>query len=123
MMIPPRRRSRPALPIALAIAAACAGAGCTHSVHQYTVGDYAGELRAPAARAVMAEATTKDWFFSTNNDFADVAYERLLAQCPGGEVQGIHTRHSTSHGFLSYTRKLILRGWCVGGGTGGPTGG
>lgn len=97
-------------PVALALVALLLAGGCTHSVHQYTVSD--SVPGAACGRVITAEATDKDWLWSNSSDFADHAYHRLLAQCPRGEISGVHARHSTSHGFLYYKNKLVLRALC-----------
>lgn len=71
-----------------------------------------GELR--QGRLVHAQAEQFVVLsLATGTDFADEAYARLLQQCPEGILRGIQARHSTSHGFLSYTNRLHMRAYCV----------
>lgn len=84
---------------------------CTHSVHQVALSGF-GDLR--GGYPVSAEAEQFVVLSMTGNtDFADVAYDRLLEQCPDGVLRNIEARHSTSHGFLSYKNRLVVRAWCV----------
>lgn len=84
---------------------------CTHSVHQVTLSSF-GDLR--GGMPVSAEAEQFVVLgFTGDTDFADVAYDRLLQQCPDGVLRNIEARHSTSHGFLSYKNRMKVRAWCV----------
>lgn len=87
--------------------------GCTHSVHQVALGNF--DDLPPGARMhpVEAEADQRVFIATGNTDFADQAMQQLAASCPRGQVVGIQARHSTSLGFLAYTNKLKLTGYCV----------
>jgi hypothetical protein len=89
--------------------------GCTHSVHQVSVS--ADEVpRGAQIRRVTAQAEQHVVLYVTNNtDFVDEARRDLLAQCPRGELVAVETRHSTSHGFLSFDNKVRMTAWCVDG--------
>ena len=84
---------------------------CTHSVHQVALSGF-GDLRGGIPVSAEAEQFVV-LGFTGNTDFADLAYDRLLQQCPDGVLRNIEARHSTSHGFLSYTNRMKLRAWCV----------
>lgn len=88
-------------------------AGCTHSVHQVSVA--ADEVpRGAQLRRVTAEAEQHVVLYITDNtDFVDEARRQLLAQCPRGELLAVETRHSTSHGFLSFDNKVRMTAWCL----------
>jgi hypothetical protein len=106
-------RLRPLLPL-LAVLSLATATGCTYSIHQVHATDYLTEVPRGRSREISAEATQDViLYLTTSTDYVDQAYERLLAQCPGGEIVGIHGRHSTAHSFLSFTNKLVLRGLCV----------
>jgi hypothetical protein len=88
--------------------------GCTHSVHQVAVGGL--DDVPPGARLVQIESEAEQdviLYVTDNTDYADQAYRRLLAQCPEGRVVAIEARHSTSHGFLSFTNHVKLTGLCL----------
>jgi hypothetical protein len=89
-------------------------AGCTHSVHQIATGGLENIKLGANTRLVEAEAEQHVILYITGNtDYADEAYRALLAQCPDGELQAIEARHSTSHGFLSFTNHLKAQALCV----------
>lgn len=88
-------------------------AGCTHSVHQVALGGF--DDVPPSARLHPIEVVADQEVFiaSGNTDFADEAMQQLAAKCPHGRIVGISARHSTSLGFLAYTNKLRVTGYCV----------
>jgi hypothetical protein len=87
--------------------------GCTYSVHQVAMGGF--EDVPPSARLHPIEVVAAQEVFiaSGNTDFADQAMQQLAAKCPAGRVVGVSARHSTSLGFLAYTNKLRVTGYCV----------
>jgi hypothetical protein len=88
--------------------------GCTHSVHQVAVGGLEAVPAGAHVRAIEAEGEQFVFFYMTGNtDYADEAYQKLLAQCPHGQVVGVESRFSTSLGFLSYTNRMKMRGLCL----------
>ena len=98
---------------ALGCFAAALLVGCTHSVHQVSV-SVAEVSRGAQVRRVVAE--TKQYivlYITDNTDFVDEARRELLAQCPRGELVAVETRHSTSHGFLSFDNEVRMTAWCV----------
>jgi hypothetical protein len=44
--------------------------------------------------------------------YVDVAYQRLLAQCPG-DIVAVNTRYSTKLGFLSYMNTVEMQAFCL----------
>jgi hypothetical protein len=87
--------------------------GCTYSVHQVALGNFDDLPPDARLRPIEAEADQEVFVASGNTDFADQAMQRLAARCPRGQVVGIQARHSTSLGFMLYTNKLKLSGFCV----------
>ena len=88
--------------------------GCTHSVHQVSAATAADIPFGAHVRQIEAEDEQHVVLYITDNtDFADEAYDKLIAQCPRGEVVAIEARSSTSHGFLSFDNKFKLTGWCL----------
>lgn len=86
--------------------------GCTHSVHVNHTSDY--QLSKPLSeyRRIEARAEQKVILMSTSATYASEAYKDLMEQCEGGVVTGIQTRYSTSHGFLSWTNVIEMKGYC-----------
>ncbi len=98
----------------LVLAGALVASGCTYSIHQVHSTDYLTEVPRGRSRVITAEATQDViLYLTTSTEYVEQAHERLLAQCPQGEIVGIHGRHSTAHSFLSFTNKLVLKGLCV----------
>lgn len=102
---------------ALALAVALSATGCTHALHQATVSGFEPpEPLAPGARATRVSAESEQFVvlsIASGTAFVDEAYQRLLAQCPAGQLVGVLARHSTDHGPLSYTNRLRLEGTCL----------
>lgn len=88
-------------------------AGCTHSVHQVAMGNFDDVPPTARLHPVEVEADQEVFIASGNTDFADQAMARLAATCPHGRIVGVSARHSTSLGFLAYTNKLRVTGYCV----------
>jgi len=90
------------------------GVGCTHAVHLYHV----SELEAQFNRKKLAEISSESTQFTVmgfiqNTDYVNQAFEDLKGQCLKGNVVGINTRYSTSHGFFSWTNKIKMTAYCV----------
>jgi hypothetical protein len=88
---------------------------CTHSVHQYQVGDQvlpsAGETKeAKRVRASASQFTILG--FVTNTDYINHAWNKLQSLCPEGTLSGINTRYSTSHGFFYWTNEVKMTAYC-----------
>lgn len=97
-----------------ALALGLGSSACSYSIHQVHATDLLTEVPRGRSRVISAEATQDVFLYlTTSTDYVDQAYNRLLNQCPGGEIVGIQGRHSTAHSFLSYTNKMVLRGYCV----------
>ena len=95
------------------LAAALTLSGCTHSVHVNHTSDY--RLTKPLADYLVVEARSEQNVFMgfvANTTYADEAFSNLQAQCPKGQVTGIQTRYSTSHGFLSWKNVILMKGYC-----------
>lgn len=97
-----------------ALAAAVFTAGCTHSIHQVQVSDFRPykALERGDVVAASAEQFTVMGFTGETN-YVDQAYQRLQQKCPTGNLTGITTQISTSHGFFSWTNKALMQGLCV----------
>ena len=89
--------------------------GCTHSLHVSHVSDFSPTFKSYAqgelVRARQEQFTVLG--FVTETNYVDLAYQQLQQQCPQGQIQGITSQYSTSHGFFSWTNVLELQGLCV----------
>jgi len=86
---------------------------CTHSVHLVHVSDfspYQGVKKGTLISASSEQSVILD--FSDNTDYVDQALAELESKCTKGRISGITTQFSTSHGFLSYTNKILMQGLC-----------
>ena len=95
------------------VVAALGLAGCTHSVHMNHTSDY--RMTKPMSAYHLVEARTEQRVFLgfvDNTDYVDEAFSQLQDKCPQGQVTGIQTRYSTSHGFLSWTNVILMKGYC-----------
>lgn len=89
-------------------------ASCTHSVHLVNVGDFGNYEKITSGEVVRSEADQFVIFgFTRDTSYTDLAHQRLIEQCPDGNLSGITSRLSTSHGFFSWTNKLVMHGLCV----------
>lgn len=96
---------------------ALSATGCTHALHQATVGGFEPpEPLAPGTQATRVAAESEQFVvlsITPDTAFVEEAYQRLLAACPGGQLVGVLARHSTDHGPLSYTNRLRLEATCL----------
>lgn len=88
--------------------------GCTHSLHVSDLQDIQPSIHSKSARRIKAESEQFTVLgFVTQTDYVDKAYEDLMRRCPNGEITGITTRFSTSHGFFSWTNRIKMSAWCI----------
>jgi hypothetical protein len=88
--------------------------GCTHSVHINHTSDY--RLTKPLSEYRVVEAKADQRVIMgivTQTDYVNAAYAALEKTCPDGQVTGIQTRYSTSHGFLSWRNVVYMKGYCT----------
>ncbi len=88
-------------------------AGCTHSIHMvHTDGFNSGISPNDQAHYVEAVATQDVvFFFAFDTDYVDEAKASLEQQCPT-KLSAVSTQYSTSHGFLHWTNKILMKGLC-----------
>lgn len=87
--------------------------GCTHALHQNHTSDY--QLDRPLNDYRFIQARYEQFVvmgFVSETRYADDAFAELKRQCPAGTITGIQTRHSTSHGFLSWTNVIVMQAYC-----------
>lgn len=98
----------------LLAAALLAPAACTHSIHLVHVSDFDPGVAKDRGKWITAK--TEQFVimgFKFDTEYVDRAYRMLQEDCRGGKVQGITTQFSTSHGFFSWTNKILMQGLCV----------
>ena len=90
------------------------GMGCTYSVHDVHFSGFSPGVSLTMGRPVEAKADQFVFLgITAETNYVDEAQRNLMAMCPRGSLQGITSRLSTSHGFLSWTNKLVLSARCI----------
>lgn len=87
---------------------------CSHSIHLVHVSDFEPYEKQTSGKKI--ESLTEQFVvlgFSTNTNYVDKARKSLIAKCTNGDIQGITTRYSTSHGFFSYRNKIFMQAICI----------
>lgn len=89
--------------------------GCTHSVHISHQSDFSPTFKGLGQGQLIKAKAEQHVILSfvQNTEFVNVAYNRLQDQCPNGQIQGIQTQYSTSHGFFSWTNVVEMQGLCI----------
>lgn len=103
------------LPVVIALAASMMMLGaCTHALHMVHEGDLSPSAKLGEARRIKAEGEQRVVMgFVRQTDYVDQARAKLEAQCRDGQITGIQSRYSTSHGFLSWTNQVRFQAYCV----------
>ncbi len=88
--------------------------GCTHSIHMVHTDGFSNKMPSTQnAKYVQAEAEQSVvLFFAFDTDYVDDARQKLEAQC-NGNLAAVSTQYSTSHGFLHWTNKILMKGICT----------
>ncbi|MBT6178431.1 MAG: hypothetical protein HOI23_14390 [Deltaproteobacteria bacterium] len=87
--------------------------GCTHALHQNHTSDY--QLDRPFNDYRFIQSRQEQFVVMGmigETDYANAAFADLKKQCPNGTITGIQTRHSTSHGFFSWTNVILMQAYC-----------
>ena len=88
--------------------------GCSHSIHLVNASGFSPYGWLKSGKLIRAEATKKIYLgFAQDTDYVDQAYEKIQAQCRGGQIKGVTTQFSTSHGFLHWTNKILIQSVCI----------
>ncbi len=85
---------------------------CSHSIHQVHMSDFDphGSIQDNIIEASSEQFVVMGFAFDT--DYVNQAYGQMQAQCDGN-IKGITTQYSTSHGFFSWTNKILMKGVCI----------
>jgi hypothetical protein len=87
---------------------------CTHSVHQVHTSGFTPYKSSKVGKPIQMR--TEQFVimgFTDNTDYVDQAYEGIQSRCVGGKIKGMTTQFSTSHGFFSWTNKILIQGQCL----------
>ena len=88
--------------------------GCSHSVHLVNIGDFDQKEKFTAGKWVKVETEqTVVLGFKFDTNYVELAHKKLIIECKTGDIQGITTRYSTSHGFFNWTNKINMQGLCL----------
>jgi len=87
---------------------------CTSSIHmsQVDVGsDDANKVE--IGKVIEIEKSQKNILgFVYDTDYVDLAYKKLLLECPNGTSM-INVEYLTNHGFFSWTDKIRIKAVCL----------
>jgi LEA14-like dessication related protein len=99
--------------IAVAGSNGCA-LGLGKSLHELAYLDTVYVPKGKKAREIQSKDTDNVILSLTfDTDFADRAYEQLLAQCKRGSIYNIRGVYSTDLGFMAYKQILRLEAICI----------
>ena len=88
---------------------------CSHSIHLVHTSALDPYKRPKKGRIVTARSEQFVVLgFADDTKYVDEAYKKLQKKCTNKHITGITTQFSTSHGFFSWTNKILLKGLCVG---------
>ncbi len=86
--------------------------GLGKSVHEFSMNE-AIDVSSKKSRAIEAESDQNVIIGTFDTDYADVAHQKLLAQCERGQIVNIRTRYSTDLGFFAYKNILKINATCL----------
>lgn len=89
--------------------------GCTHSIHMVHTDGFGASMTPKTESTKIVEANSEQTvflFFAFDTDYVDQAKADLESKCHG-DLQAISTQYSTSHGFLHWTNKILMKGICA----------
>lgn len=88
---------------------------CSHSIHLVHVSDFEPKTSARSGRIIQATSEQLSILgFKSDTNYVEEARQKLMRQCPRHDIEGITTQFSTSHGFFSWTNKILMKGVCLG---------
>lgn len=89
--------------------------GCTHSIHMVHTDGFGLDMSSQKKRTKIIEAKSEQdvfLFFAFDTNYVDKAKNDLVSKC-NGDLQAVSTQYSTSHGFLHWTNKILMKGICA----------
>jgi hypothetical protein len=103
------------LKLVLSLLAVAILSGCTHSIHMVHTDGFGLDMPSNKKRTKIIEAKSEQnvfLFFAFDTNYVDQAKNDLVSKC-NGELQAVSTQYSTSHGFLHWTNKILMKGICA----------
>ena len=89
--------------------------GCTHSIHMVHTDGFGSQMPKKSKSTKIVEASAEQnvfLFFAFDTDYVDQAKADLESKC-NGDLQAVSTQFSTSHGFMHWTNKILMKGICA----------
>lgn len=87
---------------------------CTHSIHQVHLSGHAPYSNKKTGKLIQGYGEQKAILgFVTDTDYVEQARADLMSKCQDGDIKGIYSTFSTSHGFLHWTNKVRMRAVCL----------
>ena len=87
---------------------------CTSSIHMSQVDVGSNDAnKVEVGQVIEIEKSQKNILgFVYNTDYVDLAYKKLLVECPNGTSM-INVEYLTNHGFFSWTDKIRIKAVCL----------
>lgn len=99
--------------LAFALVSILTGA-CTHSVHLVYASDFSPYKGQKVGKMIEGSAERRIILgFTGDSNYVEDAFEDLRGKCPHGQIVGVTTEFTTSHSFLSWVNKVIMKGECL----------
>ena len=88
-------------------------AGCTHSIHIVHTDGFSLDKPNKSEAYYVEAIATQDviLYFAFDTNYVDEAKADLEQKC-SGKLSAVSTQYSTSHGFLHWTNKILMKGLC-----------
>src|SRR4051812_7023597 len=102
--------SRTTMAMFLALFTSGCATGFSHSLHEYDRLDLPEDHAGEPQQLVEGNTHQDVTLLTGNTDFVDVAYRRLLAECPHGRIVNVSARSTTQLGFLAYRNTMKFEG-------------
>lgn len=88
---------------------------CAHSVHLNYTSDFSPSFK-NYTEGKMVHARSEQLVIMGmvgNTNYVEEAYQKIQADCPNGNLQGVNTQFATALGFLSWTNSIDIRALCI----------
>lgn len=101
--------------LSIALLVALLLTGCTHSIHMVHTDGFGSQMPTKTKASNIVEARSEQkvvLFFAFDTDYVNQAKAELESKC-SGDLQAVSTQFSTSHGFMHWTNKILMKGICA----------
>ncbi len=86
---------------------------CSHAIHLVHSSDFSPYSEPSIGKLISAKTEQFTILgFVESTAYVDDAMKELEKKCSHGYINGITTQYSTSHGFFSWTNKILMQGYC-----------